>query len=54
MAQLVPPSFRAALAGMPFAFIAFDDLCEHCDALCKFGDDYTILQKIARQAPALL
>ena len=54
IAQLVRPSFRTALAGMPFAFISFNGLCDHCDALCKFGDDYTILQKIARHAPALL
>ena len=53
MAQLARPSFRAALAGLPFAFISFNDLCEHCDALCTFGDDHLILQKIARHAPAL-
>jgi type II restriction enzyme len=52
MAQLARPAFRGDLAGIPFAFIPFGDLCLHCDALCKFGEDHTILQKIAR-LPAL-
>ena len=48
MAQLARPSFQAALANMPFAYLPFNELCIHCDALCQFGDDYTILRKIAR------
>jgi hypothetical protein len=27
---------------------SFKELSENCDALCRFGDDHTILQKIAR------
>ena len=48
MAQLARPAFRADLADIPLAFIPFNDLCDHCDALCKFGEDHTILKKIAR------
>ena len=48
MAQLARPAFRSDLADISLAFIPFDDLCEHCDALCKFGEDHTILRKIVR------
>jgi len=48
MAQLARPAFRSDLTDIPLAFIPFNDLCDHCDALCKFGEDHTILKKIAR------
>ncbi len=48
MAQLARPAFRSDLADISLAFIPFNDLREHCDALCKFGEDHTIVQKIAR------
>ena len=48
MAQLARPAFRTDLADISLAFIPFNDLCDHCDALCKFGEDHTILKKIAR------
>lgn len=48
MAQLARPAFRSDLADISLAFIPFSDLCTHCDALCKFGEDHTILRKIAR------
>ncbi len=48
MAQLARPAFRADLADISLAFIPFNDLCDHCDALCKFGEDHTVLKKIAR------
>ncbi|MEO7297437.1 MAG: hypothetical protein ABI042_02530 [Verrucomicrobiota bacterium] len=51
MAQLARPAFRNDLAGISLAYIPFNDLCEHCDALCKFGDDHTILRKITRTRP---
>ncbi len=47
MAQLARPAFRDGLADIALAFIPFNDLRDHCDALCKFGEDHTILQKIA-------
>src|SRR6266498_1837989 len=51
MAQFVRPAFRATLADIALAYIPFNDLTTHCDALCKFGDDHTILRKIARSGP---
>ncbi len=52
MAQLARPAFRGDLADIPLAFIPFGALCEHCDALCKFGEDHSILNKIARATTA--
>ena len=54
MAQFARPAFRTTLADITLAYIPFNDLTSHCDALCKFGDDHTILRKIARGAPALV
>jgi type II restriction enzyme len=48
MAQLSRPAFRQSVAkGM--AFIPFSDLRSHCDAMSRFGEDHTILQKLARR-----
>jgi type II restriction enzyme len=46
-AQLARPAFLQDLADISLAFIPFDSLRDHCDALCKFGEDHTILRKIA-------
>ena len=46
LAQFNRPAFRNDLADISLAFIPFDNLREHCDALCKFGEDHTILRKI--------
>lgn len=51
MAQLARPAFRNDLANISLGYIPFDDLCQHCDALCKFGDDHSILRKITRMRP---
>jgi type II restriction enzyme len=48
MAQLARPAFRSDLENISFAFLPFKELSENCDALCKFGDDHTVMQKIAR------
>ena len=48
VAQLARPAFRDDLANISLSFIPFKDLYDHCDALCKFGEDHSILQKIAR------
>lgn len=53
MAQLSRPAFRLDHENMAFAFLPFKELAEHCDALCKFGDDHTILQKISRRREAV-
>lgn len=47
LAQFTRPAFRNDLADIALAYISFDNLRDHCDAMCKFGEDYTILQKIA-------
>ncbi len=51
IAQLTRPAFRNDLTDIALAFIPFDNLRDHCDALCKFGEDHTILRKIARSGP---
>jgi len=48
IAQLTRPAFRSDLTDIPLSFIPFDNLRDHCDALCKFGEDHTILKKIAQ------
>jgi type II restriction enzyme len=47
MAQLKRPSF-VAKEGTKISYILFSELCTHCDSICKFGDDYTIMEKIAK------
>jgi type II restriction enzyme len=44
--QLMRPSFK--VNKVKISYILFSDLKKHCDALCKFGDDKNILQKIAK------
>ena len=48
IAQLNRPAFRNDLADISLAFIPFDNLRDHCEALCKFGEDHTILRKIVQ------
>jgi type II restriction enzyme len=49
MAQLRRPAFRDDLSDISLAFITFGDIREHCKGLCTFGQDHTILRKIARR-----
>jgi type II restriction enzyme len=48
LAQLSRPAFRDDLADIAMAFIPFSELTHHCEALCRFGEDHLILEKIAR------
>ena len=50
MAQLMRPAFRSDLTDISMAFIPFDHLRNHCDALCMFGEDHNALRKIAYRA----
>jgi type II restriction enzyme len=50
IAQLTRPAFRNDLTDISLAFISFDNLRNHCDALCRFGEDYTVLRKIAQKS----
>ena len=52
MAQLARPAFRNDLEAMRLSFIPFNDLQCHCDAMCKFGGDHTVMLKIARRRPS--
>jgi type II restriction enzyme len=52
MRQRARPAFREDLADIRLSYIPFGDLREHCDALCKFGENHTILRKIARGGAA--
>ena len=47
MAQMSRPALRDTESGFPLGYIPFELLKEHCDALCRFGDDLDILKKIA-------
>jgi type II restriction enzyme len=51
MAQLRRPAFKDDIADTSLAYIPFGDLCEHCDGLGKFGEDHTVMRKIARGNP---
>lgn len=44
--QLSRPSIRKS--NVQIKYILFSDLREHCDALCKFGDNHKILEKISK------
>ncbi len=44
--QLRRPSIKQN--NVQIKYILFSDLRNHCDALCKFGDSYRILEKIAK------
>lgn len=49
VAQLKWPSFRNA-ENVKLRYVLFSDLDEHCRGLCKFGDKYRILLKLAKDA----
>ncbi len=45
--QLERPSIKEN--GLEISYILSSDLLGNCDAICKFGDNYTILEKIAKK-----
>jgi type II restriction enzyme len=47
LAQLRRPAF-ADLDAMELRYLLFSELCEHCAGLCKLGDDFRVLLKLAR------
>ena len=53
IAQLKRPSFVAANRMQP-CYLLFTDLAQHCDAICRFGSDHRVLEKIVKtvQRPA--
>lgn len=48
IAQLNRPSIKSH-DNVNFRYLLFSDLCEHCNSICTFGDNYTILYKIAKE-----
>ena len=46
-AQLKRPSLGGK--DINISYILFSELCEHCDSICKLGEDYTIMEKISRR-----
>jgi type II restriction enzyme len=47
--QLRRPAVQALKSsGVEMHYIAFGDLREHCDAICKFGKDHAVMRKIAK------
>lgn len=51
MAQLARPAFRDDLRNISISYIPFDDLTRDWEAMCRFGEDHRILQKICRCSP---
>lgn len=49
LAQLKRPAFKN-LDCVNLRYILFSELYEHCHGLCKFGEDYKILLKVAGKA----
>jgi len=47
IAQLKRPSFRN-LSCLSLRYILFSDLKQDCKSICRFGDDYKILLKVAK------
>lgn len=47
VAQLKRPSFLAANRQHP-SYLLFSDLAQHCDAICRFGADHRVLDKIVK------
>ncbi|MFY9308254.1 MAG: hypothetical protein WAQ28_04305 [Bacteroidia bacterium] len=45
-AQLIRPAIRNSK--VKIKYILFSDLRQHCDALCKLGDNHLIMEKIAK------
>jgi type II restriction enzyme len=49
IAQLKRPSFVAANRTQP-SYLLFSDLAQYCDAICRFGTDHRVLDKIMKTA----
>ena len=47
VAQLQRPAFRN-LGSVAFRYLLFSDITCHCEAMCRFGEDWRVLLKLAR------
>ncbi|MBX7135182.1 MAG: hypothetical protein K1X67_21145 [Fimbriimonadaceae bacterium] len=52
LAQLKRPSFVAANRTQP-SYLFFSDLAQHCDAICRFGTDHRVLDKLVKTVQGL-
>ncbi len=52
IAQLKRPSFVAANRTQP-SYLLFSDLAQHCDAICRFGTDHRVMDKIVKTVDGL-
>ncbi|MBN8624772.1 MAG: hypothetical protein J0M17_04700 [Planctomycetes bacterium] len=50
LAQLCRPAFQQ-LGDVAFRYILFQELCDHCQSICKLGDDHRVMLKIAKCKP---
>lgn len=50
LAQLCRPSFQNR-SGVDLRYILFNELCAHCEGICKLGEDHRVLWKIAKCRP---
>jgi len=48
IAQLKRPSLGIQ-ESVNISYILFSELCDHCDSICKLGDDYAIMEKVAKR-----
>lgn len=48
VAQLKRPSFIATGRPQP-SYLLFSDLAQHCDAICKFGADHRVLDRLVKR-----
>ncbi len=48
MAQINRPAFRGDAADLSLGYLPFDQLRQHCESLCTFGENHLILKKIAQ------
>lgn len=47
-AQMARPALYEAKISFRLGYLRSEDVKEHCDGMCKFGGDYTVLAKIAQ------
>ena len=48
LAQMARPALSEAQEQFRLGYLPSGELKQHCDAMCKFGEDHTVLLKIAR------
>ncbi|WP_419879544.1 hypothetical protein [Brevibacillus centrosporus] len=47
LAQVRRPSFQD-IADMELHYLFIEEICDHCEAMCKFGNDKGVLHKLAK------